>query len=70
MYSSCVVVLQADCTGTSTAIPFRGTHDINCLSDDNAMALAKGIVTIIRELCMRPRDSIIYIIFTVGGTAS
>ena len=41
MYSSCVVVLQADCTGTSTAIPFCGTHDINCLSDDNAMALAK-----------------------------
>ena len=48
MYSSCVVVLQADCTSTSTAIPFRGTHDINCISDDNAMALAKGIVTIIR----------------------
>ena len=50
MYSSCVVVLQADCTSTSTAIPFRGTHDINCISDDDAMALAKGIVTIIRML--------------------
>ena len=67
MYSSCVVVLQADCASTSTAIPFRGTHDINCISDDNAMALAIGRLCLYGNYADKRQH---YIIFTVGGTAS